>query len=326
MQQENNEYIAKFSGELYNFLVFMNELMPIEATEKIIEKYPKINMIKIITRYRNIMKPLKDKIVKHDPSIFKQSLFIIPEFNLSFFWRNLPDDKKERVWKCIMTLLICSDIILDNQTHSVSTDKTPEQPKVAKVEINPYMGVGGDTENISVGEINNELNNISPLEGNPIMNMLKDKINTEEITKQLGGLDKPAISKMTNDAKKMLMSNIDDPQVSNVIGGLLNGIGDEMCKTNLSDGNILDTIMNITEKLSDKMKNDVDANNCPPEKLLASAQSIMKGLGLPQNLNPADLSSSNPTQLLNLLSSMTGGKKDDTMTTIVGMMNTLMKK
>lgn len=303
-QSEINKYIDGFSTELKNFLIYIDELVPTETTQKILSLYDKINMMKIIKRYHGIMSPLKDKLSGHDASIFVQCMFIIPEFNMSFFWENLPNDKRNYVWEVLMRLTIYSNIIVDNQKSNVTPDAPKNEPKQKNKntkEVNPFVGVGTDGTNISVDTLQGEID-AGKTDTNPMMNMLSNALNMDELSKQLKEVDKESISKMTDEVKKMIAPHVDDPQVSGMIGDMLTNISDELKNSDLSNGNLMGTMMKIAEKMSVKLSTE---GKCSPEKLLASTQSLMKSIGLPENMNPTDiLAKCDPSILSAVMSGM----------------------
>ena len=141
MEQSNiNKYVKGFSNELLNFLVYIDDLIPTETTQKIISKYEKLNMMKLIKRYRNTVISLKDRITARDVTIFSSPLFIVPEFNMSFFWNNLPDKNKDHVWEVLSRLIIYCNIVENNNTQTPQNSSPAPQATVSK-EINPFIGI-----------------------------------------------------------------------------------------------------------------------------------------------------------------------------------------
>lgn len=334
-QTTSNKYIKGFSNELLNFLVFIEELIPTASTQKILSKYEKINTMKIIKRYNNVMNPLKEKLTQRDVNLFSKPLFIIPEFDMSFFWDNLPVENKDHVWETLSRLLIYSNILLANPAQQAPV-KVIEKKKDPIKEVNPFIGIGENNTNISVDSLRKEVES-GKVDGNPIMKALKDKLNVDELSKQLQNVDKNSISQMTDEVKKIIAPHVDDPQVSGLIGDMLTNIGDELKNSDLSGGNLFETMLQIAEKMSTKLASDANNNKCSPEKLLASTQSIMKSIGLPENMNPNEMmagiagnghgDAGNPmAALMGMMTGGSGGNSDNTMAALMGMMNGMMKK
>jgi hypothetical protein len=327
-----NKYTKGFSNELLNLIVFIEELIPTETTQNILSKYPKINTARIIKRYHGIMNPVKGKLTNRDVTIFSKPLFIIPEFNISFFWENLPEDKKNNVWEKLSRLLIYSNIIIDStpreqrvgEQNSTSMSKQLVKKGQTK-EVNPFVGIGENNTDISVSSLQKEVES-GKVDGNPIMKALKNKLNIDELSNQLKNVDKDSISQMTEEVRKIITPNVDDPQVSGLIGEMLTNIGDELKNSDLSNGNLFETMLQIAEKMSTKLANDASSNKCSPEKLLASTQSIMKSIGMPENMNPVEMMSGNdPSMLAGLISGMSGMAGGNPMESLMSMMGGLMK-
>ena len=177
------KYIDGFKTELSKFMLTINELMPSETTEYVLSKFPQLNMMKIITRFYKIMTPLKDKLTKHDPSMFENKLFIVPEFNISFFWENLPQ-QHQYILSILQRLLIYSNIIMDNSPQSTETTTTTQQSPTQNKQFNPFEGVGGNNVGLSVNSLSQEMDKAGA-DGNPVLGLLQGKIDKNAITEQL---------------------------------------------------------------------------------------------------------------------------------------------
>lgn len=164
------KYIDGFKTELFKFMLTINELMPSETTEYVLNKFPQLNMTKIITRFHKIMIPLKDKLTKNDPSLFENKLFIVPEFDISFFWENLPQHHKY-IWSSLQRLLIYSNIVMDNSQYSTETTTTTQQSTTQNKLFNPFEGVGGSNVGMSVNSLTQEIDKVES-DGNPLLGLL----------------------------------------------------------------------------------------------------------------------------------------------------------
>jgi hypothetical protein len=297
------KYQKGFSDELLTFISFIDEIIPTEKTQMIISKYSKLNITKLLTRFHKIMQPLKSQITSRDATIFQQPLFIIPEFNLSFFWENLPDTNKSRVWETLSRLLIYCNIVLDN-----SPKETPVAQQTNQQQNNPFFGVkGGGT--LSVSNIKNSVEQ-SQMEENPLMKMLTSNLNIDK--SKLKNIDDATISKMTAEVKNMITPHVDG-EVSDLIDNMISNIGDELKEVDLSSGEIFPKILNIAEKMSHKLASDAENNKFSHEKLLRSSKAIMNKIGLPEGTDLNKLAS-NPTALLSMVSQMAAGMNPSNMT------------
>lgn len=86
-----------------------------------------------------------------------------------------------------------------------------------------------------------------------------------------------SMSQVMDSVKKVVNSSV-DPAVSGLMNGLIEGIGEDLKNTDLTKGNLMENIMNIAMKHPLQIKDEKDF---PIDKLLSSAQSLMKNLGLP---------------------------------------------
>jgi hypothetical protein len=296
--------------------------MPTDQVMKIIEIYEKINSQKIVSRYYTIANKLSDCIKNKDMSIFKESLYIIPEVDISFFWNNLPADKQKKIWYVMHRLLIYSQIIVQNTetpTKKVHQENKQQTKQVNDDDVDLMKGVGENGSGASINTLGEEIDS-GENDGNPLLNMVMSKMNPEEISKQLKNVDKKTITTMTNEVQKLISPHINDPEVSGMLGNMLNDIGDELQNTDLSKGDLFENILGIANKLSTKMKDDTTLGNCSPDKLLAPMQSLMKQIGLPSNMNPTD-----PAMMTKLLGQM-GGKNSGQMQAMMNMMKNMEKK
>lgn len=316
-----DKYITRFSHELQGLLIYLDNLVPIERTQQILEKFDKLSMIKIIKRYHSIMTPNKELISKKDVELFSTPCYIVPEINLSFYYENLPDTKRKVIWDALMKLLICSNIVIDNSNETKNKIEVPKRDE--KKDVDLMAGVGNNDQTFSTDTIiaDGEKNK---LDGNPMFNLIKDKLNVDEITDQLKHTDKNTISQMTNDVKNIIAPNINDPAVSGLVNDMISDIGDELKNTDITNGDLFGNLINIAEKMSTKVAANPNMKNCTPEKLLASTKAIMKSMGMPEGFNPMDMLGNDPSALNSILGSL-GGNSEQTKKAM-NAINDMMKK
>jgi len=298
--------------------------MPSDTVSKIIQNYEKISKDKLIQRYHRYIEPLNDKLSHNDYTIFEHELYIIPELDVSLFWNNLPQDKRKRIWDTLRRLQICSRIIVSSQNDEKNKSDEKEVKKEvviekSKDEFDLFKGVGSDGEKISMDTMEEEID-AGKVDGNPIMRMIKDKMNPDEISKQLQNVDKKQIQQMTKEVQQIISPHVNDPEVSGMLGDLIGDIGTELQQTDLSKGDLFENIMGIASKISTKMEKDKNINKCSPDKLLAPMQSLMKQIGLPSDLNITD-----PNILGSLLGQI-GGNQSQQMQSILKMAQNKMGK
>lgn len=295
------KYQQGFYDELFKFIVDIDNIIPTESTQKIIRKFENIDKKKILLRFHKVVQPFKSQITSRDTSLFKKPLFIIPEFNMSFFWENLPNENKQHVWETLSRLLIFCNIVLDN------TPKEKEQPqkelkeKVPEQEQNPFFGVKG-SKKLSVSNMTNAVDQ-SQMEGNPLLKMLAGNLNIDQ--SKLKNLDDETISKMTSEVKNMITPHVDG-EVSELIDNMITNIGDELKEVDLSNGDLFPKILNIAEKMSHKLASDAENNKFSHEKLLKSSKAIMNKIGIPEGTDLNQLAT-NPASLLSMVTQMANG-------------------
>lgn len=326
-----NKYITGFSTELFDFLEFIDSIIPTEKTQMIMSKYDKLNMMKIIQRYYNIILPNKDYITKCNAELFDKQCFIIPEFNMSFFWKNLPSAHQKRVWDTLNRLLIYSKIIIETSPSTLSDKRsdTPEQqvsfspqkkqlksavnPTKKRTTVNAFVGLeGSKSSDISIESMVNQTK-LGKDDCNPTKKLtetLEKTLNIKGLSDKLNNMTPENVGKMTEEVQKIIAPHIKDSESAELFRDMLSGIGEELTKTDMTKGNLLENMMNIAEKMSTKMTQEMTDKNCPPEKLMAATQSIMKSFGIPENINPADpMGSIGPETIANMMATLNGGEK-----------------
>ena len=324
-QNTQNKYITGFSTELFNFLEFIDSLIPTEKTQMIMSKYDKLNMMKIIRRYYNMMLPNKEYITKCDTGLFNKHCFIIPEFDMSFFWQNLPSGSgnQKRVWDTLNRLLIYSKIIIETEAKtpeqqvsfapSKKKDNSTSVPTTKKTRVNAFVGLeGSKSSDISIENMVNQtkLGKEDCNPGKKLTETLEKTLNINGLSEKLNNMTPENVGKMTEEVQKIIAPHIKDTESAELFKDMLSGIGDELSKTDMTKGNLLENMMHIAEKMSTKMTQDMTDKNCPPEKLMAATQSIMKSFGIPENINPADpMGSIGPETIANMMATLSGGEK-----------------
>jgi hypothetical protein len=308
-----DKYLSGFSDELLNLIFFAEEMMPTSETKKIINAYSKLDKKKLLEKFNTNLSQYKERINKRDTTLFTRDLYVIPEFNISRFWVNATTDGKERIWIALTKLLIYNSIMHGNIPSSTSPpqidpkhSKICHQEKEKTNELNPYIGIKVNPEEVSVGNMMNEMKEAES-SGNPLMNALKDKLNDPELVEKLKHIDDKELSSMTSDVKQIMAPYVDDPNVSGLMDNMLQNITAELKNTDMSNGNIFDNMVKIAEKMSHKLAADTKTGAIDPDKLLKSTQGMMKEMSgmLSQNGGipgmPPELAGLDPKMLLSFL-------------------------
>lgn len=228
---ETSKYIDGFSRDFSEFLTKMQKLMPCEEINKIIDKYPKLNKRKLIEKYHERTDKFADNIKKHDETLFNTSWYIIPEFDISFFWENLPEYRND-IWKILTKLSIYCSIIFNKQETRQSTPKLD------------------------------------------IMALSSEIKKADDETKDGGNMMTQAVSKV-----KDVIGDAIDPEVSGVVTNLIDKIGADLKNVDFTKGNFMENIVGLAMK--HPLELETNGKEIPIDKLLSSAQNLMKKMGLP---------------------------------------------
>lgn len=294
-----DKYIAGFSEELTNLIFLVYELMPTTEVEHIINIFPKLNKLKLVDKFNANVLRFKSNIHQRDTSIFNAPLYIIPEFNMSKFWPNIPDTRKDEIWKMLTKLTIYASII----NSMPNNDATPHAEKKCDnkntKEINPYFGIKADPNGVSVNSMIDEIKK-GETSGNPLVNMLKEKLNDPEIVDKLKNIDDAELSTIKSDIKNMMSPCISDPKISNLIDNMLCNISAELKGNDITNGNIFDNMVKIAEKMSKNVASDGSIKSIDPDVLLKSTQMMLNNMGL-ENIQSQLPPGLDPSMLMGLL-------------------------
>jgi len=340
MNTENyNKYLSGFSTELYNFLEYVDTIIPTLSTQSIMKKYSKLNILKLLQRYNKIATPLKQNITDRDESIFSVQFFVVPEFNMSFFWEHIPVDKREHIWKTLSRLLIYSNVVTDILTKGVSgkvEEMKVNEAKKKKKRVNAFAGVGNVSQSDADFSIESLIKNREPQTNSGdksmdmlmgVMKMMEKKFNLNGITDKLKDIkldQNNSVENMSGEFDKVLKNNVKDPEAYKFIKNMMDSFKGELEKKDLSHGdltkNLIDAAMATNKTIQTEMENG--NVNFKPEQLLETAQSLMKGFGLGDNINlqeimskisPDTLSNMNgenfkPENMMSMVSGLLGGE------------------
>jgi hypothetical protein len=150
--------------------------------------------------------------------------------------------------------------------------------------FNPYIGVGGNNENYSVDEMfsgpqelpegHGSISNSQPGLGSLAGLVGIDKmIDIGELKNQLKNMTKDDINDATNNIKELLGTEVDE-NTTNLISNMLTNITEELNNENLGSGNPLDNIVKIADSVAKKMKPQMESQNVDISKLWNSTQNL----------------------------------------------------
>jgi hypothetical protein len=299
-----SRYLTGFSNELLDLVNSLQLWMPSDVTLNILNLYPKLSAKKLSDRYRKLISPCKPQLTAKDVTLFDKPVLIMPELDISFYWQNLDQSKRDVIWKTMSKLLIHTNIIHDmDNTSDVSSEIQPAPNVIPQektvMEVNPFVGIGQNGEDISIDTMLSEMD-LGKSQGNPIMNAIQSKLNMNEIRDELKQMSGDDIVQITNGVRDVIGLQQYDPQVSTMMDKILTGIGDELKTADLGNGNLFDSMLKIAEKVSGQL---APGQQCSTDKLMETTQNIMKTLGLPSELNDM-LDLSDPTALLGMLNGL----------------------
>jgi hypothetical protein len=299
-----SKYINKFSVELKNFLIFLDELIPTEIVQNILGKYDELDTLKLMEKYRRNILKFKDKLAERDATIFKTTLYIIPEVDISFYWNNLQQTHRNTIAEKLLRLIVCSNVIVEKMTPQKyqPSVKQMEQPTPhnPQVERNLFNGVGEDNTDISVETFTHETET-AQLDGNPLLNKLEDYLNVDQISEQLNKIDGESMNKIVDDIGKFIDPHVQNPEVKTSLKNAMCNIIDKFKTHDLKTEGLFDVISQVSNEMAHKLTSDTQNSECPPEHLLESAHSILKSLGVDKNINPEKL---NPSSLMSMASKL----------------------
>lgn len=288
------KYISLFSEEFRSFIEFLDNIESTNGTQKILEKFTHINLIKIAEYIYKKTIEIKIQLFKHDEDIFIVPFTIIPEINISSYFYKFTDENKNILWEKILKIHIYSKIITE--------DLKPELKKSEEEILKPFKDINKkEIPQIDKNKVNDEdvKHNLS------LKNLIKSKQN-EKDDNELDGMfdiignllgDSDVKNKMQNikdddltkisESVMQLFPNNTNPEMTNLINGMVKGIGNELKQTDITKGNIFENMISVANKMSEKYVKD-EKSLPPMEELAKSTQTMMNNINM-KDLNPETL-------------------------------------
>lgn len=228
---------------------FINDIMETfpEKKEEINSQYSKDNK-QNLKRFMSNLKPFAKKIASKDYSVFSEKVTILDNINLSELWNSdISDKTKKTIIKYLQTLYVLGDHILS-------------QNKIDSLIDN----INNDNSDNEEGPNDSNDSNVV----NDMMSNLKDKNEAE--TENQGSADPNMMPGLIGDLAKEISQEIKLDDVSQnpteLLGSLLSGEGSN-------------TLMNIVQKVGDKLTKKISSGQVNENQLLSEAQSMMGNLG-----------------------------------------------
>jgi hypothetical protein len=292
-----NKYIVLFGSEFKLFIEFLDEVETTNGTQKILSNITHINLIKIAKYIYNKTINIKTQLFKHSDEIFINSFTPIPEINLSNYYYKFNDDNKNKFWGIIVKIHIYSSIITESLNPELknSTDEILKPFKnINKIEI-PSVDLNKvRDEDISVQASNSSLHNLIEKqkeetennngELNGMFDMIGNLLNTSDVGDKLKNIKDEDLNNISSSVNKLFGENV-NPEVSNLVNGMVQGIGKELKNTDITKGNVFENIVGMANKMSEKYIKD-EKTLPPMEELARSTQNIMNGMNMNGSINP----------------------------------------
>jgi hypothetical protein len=287
-------FYNKFVKTLRDFLKDLNRYVPNDGCTQFLKCYDQLDMHKVILRYVGMMKEHEQHLKDMDECVFSEQLIVFPGINLTELWTKIPNEKKNKIFIYLHTLLVISDMMIqsisENEISQASTETnndsevSPLLPVSTKItsevcnnlEFNPYIGIGGEESNLSVnemysGKLPDEQIQKPGLSSLASMVGIDKMLNLSELTDQLKNMKKEDIDEATNSIKCLLG---DDENTTNLVSDMLTNIQAELKKEDISSGNPLDNIVKIAESVASKMQPQMDEDGIDMSKLWQSTQNL----------------------------------------------------
>ena len=228
---------------------------------------------------------------------------IIPGLDMIYSWYCLSENDRTNLWFYIENMFISGTkmIHLVNETNSFDTKilkeinyarikkdfmtAFPEQEievvNVMNLDVDPFLLGVGSNDNQDFGVDNmiastQDIKNDVTTPGiSSIAKMLGvDKmLNMEELSKQLKNINKSEIDEATANIKNLLGSNVDE-NTSDMIGNILNDITDQLKASDLSNGDPIQNIISIAERVAQNTLPKIDKNKVDIKKVFESTQNL----------------------------------------------------
>ena len=269
------QYYPQFITNLKLFVEKLNREVPTKYTEDFLKVFDRLNMVAVIGKYLNSLRRYEEKLLKRDEEMFVKSIKILPNIDISWFWKQINNDNKEEYWTYMQKMYVACESM-----HSISKGvQKPERTVLINnmkedikqhsennaIQFNPYSGIGVDTDNLTMEELFD--NNIQLDTNNSLFDIKK-------LSEELKNLKEENLEKATDSITQMLGSDV-DINTKNTIKTVLKNITKEIQKTDLDNGeNPIKNIFKIAENVSRNVDGEMGSNSFDVEKLREATKGL----------------------------------------------------
>jgi hypothetical protein len=273
----DNYCFTQFNKKFADFIYNLNKTFKNDSElEEFNKKIDMVNPKKLIKRYIKVLKPYKTQIESKDNTLFTNTLYIIPNVNISRLWNSTNSTvTKDVIWQYLQILYVLGEIYVSGNVENVSM-------------LDDMLKNDNANDNAN----NNGNGNIDQID---MKNIMKN-MNVDKLNEQLTGISKDDIMEASENIKKMFPNNT---QTSNVMCDLVNDISKELANNNVNNNtnnNGIMGILKIAENVADKFKPKLESGEININELLESAQGMMSEI-----YGKSDNNNNNPMEMLSKL-------------------------
>lgn len=265
----------QFNEKFTEFLSNLNYIFKDDEELKVFnDKLEQVNTKKFIKRYVKLMKKNNDKIISKDESVFDESLYLIPNVDMSRLWKEekLTEESKDNFWEYIQIMYVLGDIYINGKTDNMellncmlkNNNEEKEEEKNNSNMLNKLMSLGSSLKDMNDGDINLE----------KIVNKISGD-SLDEINNQLTDIKGEDINEASENIKKIFSKN--KTKSSDFICDMVSDISNELGNVS-KEGKGIESILKIAENVSEKFKPKLESGEFDINDLLLSAQSVMKDI------------------------------------------------
>ena len=283
---KNNKYINGFKKDLIEFLNFLYNIENTNEIKRMIDNIDNINYKKLASYIFIKTKDISNKLKKHDETIFLEEVKFFPGINISNYFNKLNDDNKNIFWEKIVRLHIYTYIIVEhvdknvkNELEKVDKNKLEEKEKELKVIGNKSL-----FDLIKEEENDDEEDD----DGFNLNKIISQVLDVDDFSEKLKNIDDDDINKITGTVSSILGDNINDTS-KDLIKGMIKGVSEEVKDIDFKNGDIIENVQNLADKVSQKYINDKSKHN-DIKQLAESTNDIMKDFGDNEKINPEMIS------------------------------------
>jgi len=280
---KNNKYIKGFKKDLKEFLDFLYNINNTDEIKRMIDNIDNINYKKLASYIFIKTKDISNRLKKHDETLFLEEVRFFPGINISIYFNKLNDDNKNIFWEKIVRLHIYTYIIVEhveknvkNELEKVDKNKLEEKEKELKVIGNKSLF------DLIKEEEDNESDDED--DGFNLNKLISQVLDVDDFSEKIKNIDDDDINKITGTVSSILGDNINDKS-KDLIKGMIKGVSEEVKDIDFKNGDIIENVQNLADKVSQKYINDKTKHN-DIKQLAESTNDIMKDFGESDKINP----------------------------------------